>query len=373
MSSPRITAAALIFACAFAVVLAGYMSALAPPAAARDDDKWKVHEKLLGKLKDDGRDRKKSQDVSGIACATTLGFPRTCLLVDDQTQGAQIVILREKSLVAGTFIPLIDGTLDGYPVDLDGEGVAYAGGAFYVTGSHGRPRHEKEALKKAEDTRKAKAQADAQTKASAQVIRVRFDLSAVDDRGKLFGRPEIKVSTALSAFINKQSELEHLFNKPLDENGLTVEGVAVRGEQMYFGMRGPILANNDAAILSVPLAALFEGQNGAGRLHRLNLEKRRGVRDLVEFEKGFLLIAGPVNDPKDDKVEGGDYSVVWWDGENQTKRLGDLEGYGKKVKPEALVPIDRKNDKLHVLLFFDGPDEGAPRLVKVDAPPHADR
>src|SRR5690349_13315504 len=80
-------------------------------ALARGDDPWKVEHKLIGKPRGlDPMDADKSKDVSGIACATTSGFPRICLIVDDETQGAQIVILKKDKLIAGDFIRLIHTT-----------------------------------------------------------------------------------------------------------------------------------------------------------------------------------------------------------------------------------------------------------------------
>ena len=61
-------------------------------------------------------------------------------------------------------------------------------------------------------------------------------------------------------------------------------------------------------------------------------------------------------------------SVYWWDGDSSARSLGSLESFGKKVKPEALLPLDRTDHKLRVLLLFDGPEEGAPRPVKIDPP-----
>jgi len=80
------------------------------------------------------------------------------------------------------------------------------------------------------------------------------------------------------------------------------------------------------------------------------------------------VLAGPENDPEDGKVDDGDYAVYWWDGNGPVKNLGALEPFGKKVKPEALVPLEHTDHKLRVLLFFDGPEEGEPRPVKIDQP-----
>ena len=209
---------------------------------------------------------------------------------------------------------------------------------------------------------------DAQAAASRHLLRIRFDPNAVDRDGRLSGAVEIKPSTELSKFIRAEPALLPFFDGKLQDRGLTIEGVAVRAGRLYAGMREPVLDDGQAAILSVSLGALFEGEAGAGQLHRLNLGKRRGVRDLVEYENSFLVLAGPTDDPENGEVNDGDYSVVWWNGNGQLKWLGDLQSYGRKIKPEALLPLGRRGDKLRVLVFFDGPDEGAPRPLEVDHP-----
>jgi hypothetical protein len=147
--------------------------------------------------------------------------------------------------------------------------------------------------------------------------------------------------------------------------------VAVRGGLLYAGMRGPVLPDGNAAILSVPLAALFDGQAGEAKLHRAGLGKDtlgnpRGIRDLVAYGPGFLIVAGPAKDPPDThEITLGDYAVYSHDGSTATKKL-DLKAYGKKVKPEGLLPLDEKNGKLRALLLFDGPDEGEPRAIEID-------
>ena len=101
---------------------------------ARASDVWPVKHRLLGK------NGEKSTDVSGIACTTNSGFPRACLVIDDNLQAAQSITLTDGALVAGVPVPLIDNTHDGKRLELDGEGVAYADGHYFVIGSHGHPR-----------------------------------------------------------------------------------------------------------------------------------------------------------------------------------------------------------------------------------------
>jgi hypothetical protein len=48
--------------------------------------------------------------------------------------------------------------------------------------------------------------------------------------------------------------------------------------------------------------------------------------------------------------------------------LDEIKSFGNKVKPEGILPIDQRDGKLRVLLFFDGPDEGAPRPIEIARP-----
>jgi hypothetical protein len=337
--------------------------AFSPPLAnAQDVQPWNVSGKLFGKP-DGPSDFKKSKDVSGIACDRNSGFPRICLVADDEAQGAQIVILRDGELVAGDFIKLTNAQHEGKPLELDAEGVAFEGGAFYVTGSHGRPRHEDDPAKEAKNNAKAQA--------TRQIFRITLGGGAVNmETGKLVSQPEIKPSSELAAILKAQSDLTVSFDHALEDNGLTVEGIAVRDQNLYVGMRGPVIGT-DAAVLSVPLTAVFGGPPAAAKLHKLAVEtdtlgKSRGVRDLTRYGSGFLVLAGPVNDPPEDReIQLGDYSIYTWDGQSGLKRVHQLPAFGKKVKPEALLPLDGDTERVRVLVLFDGPEKGAPRPLEV--------
>ena len=45
-------------------------------AAAQADEPWEVNHLLVGKPRERTLDSDKSRDVSGITCATAVGFPR---------------------------------------------------------------------------------------------------------------------------------------------------------------------------------------------------------------------------------------------------------------------------------------------------------
>jgi hypothetical protein len=329
------------------------------PLSASAQEPWKVDGDLRGKAKDDGF--KKSEDVSGIACDRRSGFPRLCLVADDETQGTQIVILKDGELIAGDFIKLTAAQHANKPLELDAEGVAFESGSFYVIGSHGRPRHDNDPAEEAKNNAKAQA--------TRQIFRVTLDASSVDmQSGKLVSQPAIKPSTDLASILQHHGDLSSSFDQALDNNGLTIEGIAVRDGRLYVGMRGPVLGT-DAAVLSVPVSAVFEGQPASSKLHRLALEKDtlghpRGVRDITRYANGFLVLAGPVNDPSDDReIQPSDYSIYLWDGDGGLEWVRHIPAFGKKVKPEALLPLD--GDARRVLVLFDGPKAGAPRPFEV--------
>lgn len=334
------------------------------PAVAEN---WKVDGKLRGELKR-ASDFEKSEDVSGIACDNSMPLPRLCLAVDDETQGAQIVLLRDGELRAGGFIPLIVAQFGGEPLELDAEGVAFDSGHFYVVGSHGRPRHKDDPAKEA----KKKPENDAKAAASRQIFRISLPASAVDmENGEMIGKADITPSSVLATILADQPDLKSFYDKPLDKNGVTIEGIAVRDQQLFIGMRGPVLGT-DAIVLSVAEAAVFDGRRAEPELLRLALGKDtsgqpRGVRDLVRYRNGFLVLAGPVNDPPEETpVRAGDYAIYSWDGKGRPDRRVDLDVYGKKFKPEALLPLDGNAGRVRVLLMFDGAEEGFPTPIEID-------
>lgn len=326
---------------AAAVMLAVTLGAR--PALPKDQGEWKVPVDLAGK------GGKASKDMSGIACATDNGFPRTCVMIDDELQSAQIVTLTDGTIAAGKLVPLIDDRLDGDPVELDGEGIAFADGYFYVIGSHGRPRSDK-----------PPAEIDAGLKASSKLAR--FKVS--DGSGS-----EVAISTKLAALVAAEPLFDKYRDKELEKGGITIEGIAIRGETLYAGFRGPTVGKDKrhAVIMTAALAHFFDDAPANAEFHRVKLGHGRGVRDLAAYDNGILILAGPVSSDR------GTYSVLWWDGAGTPKKLKNLPGYfnddnTKQWKPEALLPLDRNAKGLRVLVLLDSAKNGKPRAARVPYP-----
>lgn len=73
-------------------------------------------------------------------------------------------------------------------------------------------------------------------------------------------------------------------------------GVAVGGQRLFAGFRGPVIDNKSSVILSAALGHFFDGKAADATLHLLPLGPGRGVRDLAAFDKGLLILAGPLPD-----------------------------------------------------------------------------
>lgn len=364
------------------------------------DSAWKVEGRLFGELRNerpigstDKNDYKRATDISGIACAPEVGFPRLCIVVDDQAQGAQLLVLKRGEAKAGSFLPLVGDVFqrsDGRKkaVDFDGEAVAYDGGAFYVTGSHGRPRH-------ATNTADRAAEEDAKAEASRRLFRIVVAPDAVDASGKLehrlvescaagpapaAGAQQVKKRVSfcathrLTEAIAAHPELSAVSNAALQEQGLSIEGLAARDGHLYAGLRTPVATDGTAYILSVAADALFGSGPLDSQLIKLQLGTDRnggprGIRDLARFRDGFLIIAGPANDPDDRKgaIAAGDYTLFRYAGGTAT-RLLDLPSYGDSIKPEAVLPLADDGRKVSVLLLFDGAEEGGGRTATFEVP-----
>lgn len=363
------------------VVLAAGL--LCAGAAAGEEAGWRIEGRLFGRLEPGGNGKKldfrTARDVSGIACADEPASPRLCLVADDEALGAQVLMVRRHDGgyegEAGAFIPLGSGRYDGErrggeTLALDAEGVAYAEGSFYVIGSHGRPRHESGA-----DPEKA----DAKARASWRVFRIRFVPGSVNRSGDIRGpRPAVEVATGLPELLRSLPELAGAFDGRLAEHGLTIEGVAVREGRLHAGLRAPAVEGR-AAVVSVPLAALFGRQPGKAEpataelatydLGRDSAGAPRGVRDLVAFGPGLLILAGPQLDPAPGRaVAYGDYAVyrtgVGLGG--GAALVANLPAFGAEAKPEALLPLKHEGGALRALLLFDGPRQGGGRLVSFE-------
>ena len=132
-----------------------------------------------------------------------------------------------------------------------------------------------------------------------------------------------------------------------EKGGINIEALAAGpAGSLLIGFRSP-QANKNALVIKLknPDAVLRGAAPRFGPPITLDLGER-GVRDMIAFQGGYLLIAGPVAD-------GGPFDLYRWSGRsgNAPKKLSaDLAG----LAPEALVPM---NNRSVLVLSDDGSDE----------------
>ncbi len=142
---------------------------------------------------------------------------------------------------------------------------------------------------------------------------------------------------------------------PSKENGVDIEGLAIKEGWLYVGFRGPVFRENHVPVLRLQ----FDGV----AVHHSILYVRlggRGIRGMTEVADGFLLLAGPVGDGD------GTYALYFWDGHTMLagkKRHGIQRGFvrllGEMMPPhqkkaEGIVLMQENAHDYQVMIAYDG-------------------
>lgn len=325
MQSPQTFAAAALGFVALAV--SAHAQSLAPERTP-----WTVAPAFA--KSDDAR-----ENISGAACAVSQPAFRSCLAVNDQKKYAQFFSILGNTIVPGSVVRLLGDDAGGNP---DAEGVAYDKGYFYVVGSHGAGR------------RKGKLSAE-----SFLVFRVPaiMQTGAADEIA-----PAIQTSAKLREAIRTAEPVGPFAEKPLNANGVNIEGIAIVGDRLYVGLRGPSLEGR-AFILSAALDGVFGDKPLATKVHRLALGPGRGIRDLVRVDGGILVLAGPAIEQQ---VPASVYH--WNPASGALKKLADLGGIPAGAKAETLLALRQAPQQFHVLVLFDGIANGQPTEYVIAVP-----
>jgi hypothetical protein len=169
----------------------------------------------------------------------------------------------------------------------------------------------------------------------------------LDDAGQLAAKESID----LRDILENDEILGPFFSVPGKENGIDIEGIAVKDGRLFVGFRGPVLRGNFVPVL----AFRFEEPDDYELLF-VQLGGR-GIRDLASVEDGFLIVAGAIGD--------GDasYQLCLWNGEDGVPGEGGWDGKIIKigelatnlgVKPEGLTVTAETPDEWRLLVVTDG-------------------
>lgn len=228
---------------------------------------------------------------------------------------------------------------DGKAVEeADIEGLAYADGYLWLVGSHSRKRQTVKTKSTVQQNfaRLAEVSSDGNRFLLARIPVVAKDgryllVKAVADGANRTAAqlPCTTTSSALTEALRTDAHLKDFLPLPGKDNGFDIEGLAVVGERLFVGLRGPVL-RGWAVILE--LAVTVNPTNPAElqlqpinpdnphnptqptyRKHFLDLDGL-GVRDLCVDGADLLILAGPT------QVLDGAVAVFRWPGGTQVEQ-----------------------------------------------------
>lgn len=175
--------------------------------------------------------------------------------------------------------------------EADIEGLARADGHLWLVGSHSLKRRKV----KSSDPEKAAKRLATVLREENRFILVRLPLDPATNSplpGEIMaGRDN------LAAQLTGDPHLAPFLALPGKDNGLDVEGIAVVGERVYLGLRGPVL-RGWAVVLEIRPVSAGDGRlapAGPYRKHFLDLDGL-GVRDLCPYDGDLLMLTGPSMD-----------------------------------------------------------------------------
>jgi Protein of unknown function (DUF3616) len=265
----------------------------------------------------------------------------------------------------------------GPDAEADIEGLARSAGWLWAVGSHSLKRKK---IKSHQSATKARRRLATVEREENRFILARLPLTPGPD-----GLPEVVRDAAdgrtagllgghgdsLTDLLDDDPHLAPFLSIPGKDNGVDIEGIAVRGDRVYVGLRGPVLRG---------WAVLLELRPGThphdpGRLRLLPLDDDApyrthfldlgglGIRDLCPHGDDLLILTGPSMDLD------GPVRLIRWPGaataeEPEIVPAGAVELLGD-------LPYGHGDDHAEGIALLDEP--GGPRLLVVYDSPAADR
>jgi uncharacterized protein DUF3616 len=265
--------------------------------------------------------------------------------------------------------------------EIDIEGLDADGGYLWLVGSHSAKR-------KKVDSKKTPAEnvdrlgtveiegnrftlARVPLNGSAEPVAKHESLTAArlegDAGGNLLTRA-LNIDRHLGRFVPRASSDGSVEGIPSKDNGFDIEGLAVAGNRVFVGLRGPVLrgwavvielrvkAKSDDVLTLEPIGPAGEPY----AKHFLKLDGL-GVRELAIHEQDLLVLAGPSMD-----LDGPVFIYRW---KNALEATADSLTSGDDLTPVVTVPFAKGHDHaegltvvtrtpLTVLVSYDSPGDG---------------
>lgn len=259
--------------------------------------------------------------------------------------------------------------LDAPSAEVDIEGITWHGDHVYVVGSHSLARKETKDNKTVAENHARLADKPKDEPSRKQIFRLKLDPDGALVPGSL-------ERITLDKVFERHPILESFRRIPSKENGIDIEAIAVDGNEVLVGFRGPSLRGPYAPVLALTF------QDGRFESCAINTQDRflnlggRGIRDMAAVPGGgFLVLGGPVGD------EPTPYQLYFWDGRDalpgkdapQAKdrvkpicRIGcpdDVSCDPSSAKAEGVELVEMKGGEIRFIIVYDGATNGAPTLM----------
>ena len=185
----------------------------------------------------------------------------------------------------------------------------------------------------------------------------------------------VETTYRVSDLLQRAGKAAEFFGKDLESaDGLNIEGVAVQGDTIWFGLRAPVRKNKTAYLVSGDIDDLFKAGNKRSKAKPevvpVELDGL-GIRDLAPLpDKRLLVVAGAAHGPE------VPFKLFVVDPAKETVTpIGPLaavtqqvDGKMKTGKAEGVTVLETTGDKAQIVVLFDGLPNGAPHLANVLIP-----
>lgn len=278
-------------------------------------------------------------NLSGIGCLSD----KSCLIGADEGRAVQLAELSRsaKTLKIVRTVPLLRS---GKEIDI--EAIAAEGDCYYIIGSHGISKKQGE-----------------QQENRFRIFRLKVNRET--------GVPAGVTTASLSQVLQSDAVLGKHFQMPLQQNGVNIEGLAVRDGRLFVGLRNPNVGGY-AFVIELAAEDVFANKpRPEYTLHKVRLGEGLGIREIVAAATGFLIIAGNAGSEPSEKYteaenyeKDRDFSMVFWDGKGpDTYRIGPIPSTPDKA--EAMTILEQSASQITVLILFDGPRQGQPSVYRI--------
>lgn len=242
--------------------------------------------------------------------------------------------------------------------EIDIEGLDVQDGYLWLTGSHSlkRPKPGKDGSVEDRFQKMAVLKSDSNRHTLARI--------PIDGNGDLAPSVDTRLPDRLEGFT------EALRNDPLispfcaipsKDNGLDVEGLAVRGNRLLVGLRGPVL-RGWAVVIDIEVEPAGTGLLKLSRplrKHLLELDGL-GVRELAIHGSDLYILAGPTMD-----LDGPVFVFRW--GQALDRAADSLVPRGE-LQAVLAVPYARGADHAEGLTLLPGPGNVPLAMICYDSP-----